>query len=256
MFSNVKTEGDKKTFQEIENTFKTLLEIKNNKKEFTLEAAIIPIIVDLMDESKTKTITFSIFWTKLQDYIKGRLDEKKPNEYHTEDFGTIYRNSISNILQKLGVDSKHHSRYTELIFDNKKIMKNACQYNISIQTKLDDEGAHCERSEDSIGNTTQNEQILESDNRYGNGEPVASGEGFEEEITPNDGTNSHQMKLLKKKKETNYQKSAHSAHPLTLIILITLRKTFTDMEKRILGAAKTASKQVTGGIWKDINAED
>jgi hypothetical protein len=104
----------------VERTFQILLKIKSNKKEFLLEAAIIPILVDLMNESKTKTIAFSIFRAKLQYYIQGRLDERKPHECHTEDFGTMYRKSISNIFQKLGVDSKHHSRYTELIFDNKK----------------------------------------------------------------------------------------------------------------------------------------
>ena len=50
-----------------------------------------------------------------------------------KNYGTIYRNSISNVLQKLGVDSKRHNRFTELIFNQKKIMKNSSQYNISIQ---------------------------------------------------------------------------------------------------------------------------
>lgn len=198
LVSNIKTDEDNKIYQEIEKTFQTLLKIKNNKKDFTLEAAIIPIIIDLMEESKAKTVTFSMFWDKLQYYINGRLDEKKPNEYHTEDFGTIYRNSVSNILQKLGVDSKHHSRYTELIFDNKKIMKNACQYNISIQTKLDAD-AHCERSEDSIGDIIQNEQILGADSRYGHGEPIISDKKIEEGTTHNGRTNSSTNEPFKEK---------------------------------------------------------
>ena len=90
-----------------------------------------------MEESKTRTIRFSDFWNQLQYDIKGYYDERKPNEYITEDFGTIYRNSISNSLQKLGIDSKRHNNYTELIFNSKKIMKNAAQYNITIQIKLD-----------------------------------------------------------------------------------------------------------------------
>jgi len=57
----------------------------------------------------------------LKDKLNGYFDEKKPNEYPTEEFGTIYRNSISNVFQKLGVYSKHHNRFTELIFNLKKL---------------------------------------------------------------------------------------------------------------------------------------
>jgi hypothetical protein len=78
-------------------------------------------------------------------------------------------------------------------------MKNACQYNISIQIKLDDKGAHCERSEGYIENTIKNEQILEADNPYGNGEHVVSGEGFEEGTTPNDRTNFSSNETIEEK---------------------------------------------------------
>jgi len=74
-----------------------------------------------------KTIAFSEFWSELKYQIDGYSDDKKPNEYSTEDYRTIYRNSISNVLQKMGVDSKRHNNYTELIFNRKKIMKNASQ---------------------------------------------------------------------------------------------------------------------------------
>lgn len=99
LFSNPKPDEEKEIYQEIENTFQILLKIKNNK-DFSLEAALIPIIFNLMIRSKTKTISFSDFWNELKDKINGYFDEKKPNEYYTEDYGTIYRNSISDILQK------------------------------------------------------------------------------------------------------------------------------------------------------------
>jgi hypothetical protein len=54
-----------------------------------------------MDKSKTYAIVFSDFWSKLKDSINVYCDDKKPNEYHTKEFGTIYRNSITNVLQKL-----------------------------------------------------------------------------------------------------------------------------------------------------------
>lgn len=160
LFSNPVTEEDKKMYFEIKNTFIKLLKLKSSKKDFTIEAAFLPIITKLMQESRTKTVTFSDFWEELKRHITGKQDEKKPNEFHTEEFGTIYRNSISDKLQKLGVDTKRHNRYTELIFNRRKIMKNLHQYNISIQTglanvnedkdgeKWENKSEHCERCED------------------------------------------------------------------------------------------------------------
>ena len=103
-----------------------------------MEATLIPIIIDLMEKSKTKIISYTDFWYELKDKLNRYFDEKKPNEYPTEEFGTIYRNSISNVLQKIGVNSKRHNSFTGLIFNRKKIMKNASQYNISIQTEIED----------------------------------------------------------------------------------------------------------------------
>src|SRR3954447_24421922 len=121
-----------KIYKDLDNTFQTFLKIKNNKKDFSLEATLIPIIIDLMEKSKTKIISFTDFWSELKDKLNGYFDEKKPNEYPTEEFGTVYRNSISNVLQKIGVNSKRDNNLTELIFNHKKIMENASQYNISI----------------------------------------------------------------------------------------------------------------------------
>jgi hypothetical protein len=78
LFSNPQTEEDKKIYKEIENTFQILLKIKNDKKSFTLESALFPIIIELMHETKTKIITFSDFWDRLKDNIKGHFDEKNP----------------------------------------------------------------------------------------------------------------------------------------------------------------------------------
>jgi len=119
-----------------------------------LEATLIPIIIDLMEKSKTKIISFTDFRYELKDKLNRYFDEKKPNEYLTEEFGTIYRNSISNVLQKIGVNSKRHNSFTGLIFNRKKIMKNASQYNISIQTEIEDSEG-CDHHIESGTNTNQ-----------------------------------------------------------------------------------------------------
>ena len=119
-----------------------------------MEATLIPIIIDLMEKSKTKIISFTDFRYELKDKLNRYFDEKKPNEYLTEEFGTIYRNSISNVLQKIGVNSKRHNSFTGLIFNRKKIMKNASQYNISIQTEIEDSEG-CDHHIESGTNTNQ-----------------------------------------------------------------------------------------------------
>ncbi len=136
LFSNINSEQDRQIFQEIRNTFEIFLKIKSDKKDFTIEAALVPIIIELMVQSKSNKIKFSNFWDRLRSVIPGHFDEKRPNEYHTEDFGVIYRNSISHTLQKLGVGTKRHNSFVELIFNFKKIMKIASQYNVSVQTSL------------------------------------------------------------------------------------------------------------------------
>jgi hypothetical protein len=162
LFSNIKSESDKQIFQGIENTFEVFLKIKNDKKDFTIEAVLVPIIIELMVRSKSNKIKFSDFWDRLRSVIPGHFDDRRPNEYHTEDFGIIYRNSISHTLQKLGVETKRHSSFVELVFNFKKIMKIASQYNISVQTSIVDEiGERYERSERCIGSLAKDIPIVE-----------------------------------------------------------------------------------------------
>jgi hypothetical protein len=68
-------------------------------------------------------------------------------------------------LQKLGVDSKRHNRFTELVFNTKKIQKNASQYSIFIQTKLSFEGERCDSSEHPTDDTRENNQMCDNDIR-------------------------------------------------------------------------------------------
>ena len=161
LFSNFKTEEEKMIYDEIETTFTKLLEIKNEKKTSSLEFALIPVILDLMEIAKTKTVKFSDLWDKLHYYIKGKYNEFKPNEYNTADHGTIYRQTLTNTLQKLGVKTKRHNTYVELIFDYKKIRKTVSQYGFILQEKIEDyNGERGEGSERSIDSLVQNDPIL------------------------------------------------------------------------------------------------
>ena len=156
LFSPFRTEEDKQTYHELENTFQALVRIKNNKKNSSLEYALIPLILDLMEESKKTRIRFSDLWDRIQYHIKGKLNESKPNEYNTEDYGTIYKQTLPNTLEKIGVKTKRHNIYVELLFDRRKIIKTVSQYGHFVQEKFDDDyGEDSERSEDVIAHPTE-----------------------------------------------------------------------------------------------------
>ncbi|WP_196817223.1 hypothetical protein [Candidatus Nitrosocosmicus oleophilus] len=167
---------DRTTLQEIKNTFKILVDAKHVRREATIEAKLLPIIIELAIEyHKGKTITYSDLWNVIKVKFRGYYDERRPNEYHTEDFGIIYRNTISNVIQKLGVETRHRRNSTELLFHMDNIIRTVVQYNIPVQSTLtfdsppiaDSSGEDCEcceRSTDAPGINTKLESSMDIDN--------------------------------------------------------------------------------------------
>lgn len=212
LFSRFKTEEDKRIYEEIQDTFTTLLAIKNEKKTSTLEFALIPFIIDLMAESKTKTIKFSDLWGRLPNYIKGTFNEYRPNEYNTEDFGTIYRNKLTNTLEKIGVKTKRHNSYVELLFNEKKVKKTTSQYGFVFQEKMGEYNSdRSERSEGSLD--------LKSEEIQGAGEnnsemlPKRDHKTTENNLnTTGNGVNSTLSKPCDNKKSEDIDESVHSVH--------------------------------------------
>jgi hypothetical protein len=96
-----------KVQKEVETTLQTFLDARNEKKEITLEPIMHSIITVLIDEFGTE-ISVKRVWETIKSTIEGHSDEKKPNEYHTLEYGTIYNNTISSILeQTFGGRPKH-----------------------------------------------------------------------------------------------------------------------------------------------------
>jgi hypothetical protein len=86
--------------------------------------------------------TSQVWGTIISDnIIRGRYDEKKPNEYQSQDYDVIYRNTISKIIyDNFGAEPKHRSDGNAFVFDVKKLAKAGRVYDIetNIQVKLDD----------------------------------------------------------------------------------------------------------------------
>ena len=115
------------------------LAIKKNRKENTIEVALYSLITNLVAECGTE-ISACAIWDRITDgKLIGHYDERKPNEYQTADYGTIYRNSITNIIcDKFGAQKRHKEKGNVLIFDVDKLVKIGKSYDMetNIQLKL------------------------------------------------------------------------------------------------------------------------
>ena len=102
------------------------LDLKNGKKESSIDYALLPIISSLIKKNGPR-ILFRTFWNSLKENIPGKEDEKKPNDYHTEDYGTLFRSTITGFLtDTLGVKTEHKRDGNILIF-NPEVIENLLQ---------------------------------------------------------------------------------------------------------------------------------
>lgn len=100
--------NEMQSYAEIKSASKEFRDAKNQKKSNLLEAALHPIIVNLLSALAEKVYSSDI-WNRIKvGAIEGYYDEKKPNVYETADYGTIYRNTITSIIcDKFGAEKRH-----------------------------------------------------------------------------------------------------------------------------------------------------
>jgi hypothetical protein len=136
LFSNTKS------YKEIRAALQTFLNAKNQRKGNLIEAALHPIIVNLIS-IYGKEISAGLIWKSITETIDGSSDEKRPNEYQSSDYGMLYRNTITNIIcDKFGAERKHNKHGSMLTFDSDKLVKVGKAYNLEtvIQTKMEGDG--------------------------------------------------------------------------------------------------------------------
>jgi hypothetical protein len=74
------------------------------------------------------------YWSKLPERIDGKEDDKRPGEYHSAEFGTLYKQSVGKILHdNFGVESQHNKNGSLLTFDRYKIQRLKSQLNSKIK---------------------------------------------------------------------------------------------------------------------------
>jgi hypothetical protein len=155
-------------------TLQKFLDIKNQKKESSIESVLIPIITGLVKQEKDKQehdkkiieISSAKIWWELMQEIPGKFDEDKPTEYHTNDYGIIYRTTISNIISDLfGAQIKHKRTGNVLIFDCETVERLATQDKTKItinETQKEYEGVNSVKAAD-IGGSSKNETETEEE---------------------------------------------------------------------------------------------
>lgn len=108
---------------EIEYALQKFIDEKNQRKESSIEAALYPIITNLISENGNQ-ISARILWESIINAMDGYWDERKPNEYQTSEYGIVYRNTITTIIcDKFGAKRKHKEKGNDLIFNPEKVTK-------------------------------------------------------------------------------------------------------------------------------------
>jgi hypothetical protein len=137
--------------KEVEQTFQTLIDLKNGKKTRSIEAVLISVIINLV-EKKGNEIKSSEIWEYVIENLEGEL--VSANEYRTA-YHSFYKNTITKILEdKFGAEPPRHTRNGNVIeFDMDKLRKMQRSYNADTDIKIETRKKNilCEDGEGSEG---------------------------------------------------------------------------------------------------------
>jgi hypothetical protein len=126
------------------------LDQRKERKANSIEAALYPLIIDLIEEEQIYESSQGVIWKLIVGgkYIKGRYDPKKPDQYQTEEYGTLYRNKIGRkILDTFGSGTKRKNNGTIIIFSKEKLRRFENTYSDILHEKNVPE----QQSEGSVG---------------------------------------------------------------------------------------------------------
>jgi hypothetical protein len=124
---------------EIEQTFQIFLDSKNSKKSRSIEAVLIPVIIDLVQQEGEQVAS-----SKIWEFIKEELEGESftSDEYHIADY-VLYRTTVTKLLEdKFGAEVKHTMKGNKVVFNYVKLQKIQRSYDtdVNIKTTLKHEG--------------------------------------------------------------------------------------------------------------------
>ena len=140
---------DTNSYDRIANAIKSFLIRKNTRKNnVSIEPVLYRMVKEMLPKYKNNTIPVKDIWDYLVNNLGGTYDpDKKPNEFQSYDYDTIYRNTITKILEGFGAERKHKKSGNVLIFDQEKLEKIGRMYPTDAEEEVKGEG-----SEGSEGN--------------------------------------------------------------------------------------------------------
>ena len=177
-----------KAYSEVERTLQTFLDRKNKqKKNISIEPVVYGIVVNLVSRLG-KVVSTSQMWNSIKANIEGYADDKRPNEYQTQDYDTIYRNTISKtICDNFGAEREHRRDGNVFVFDVAKLVRAGKVYDIetNFQTSLDREREASEPREGREGQSNPSGQnthrkLTEPENKNDN---ISNGIDIEQQIS-------------------------------------------------------------------------
>jgi len=134
-------------FKFVEDQKKERLSVKQD----TLEGKIVKVVTEIHNEAKDSSpnIPFQIIWSRLQEELDGKIDDKKPNVMDTSEFFQVTKNKVGYRLREvLNGKSKpirqKDSEGNDIVikayeFDPDKLRKVAKKYGYEFVTKLPSE---------------------------------------------------------------------------------------------------------------------
>jgi hypothetical protein len=147
--------------ERIERTFQIFLDIKNSKRARSLEAILIPVIIELV-ERECEEISSKRIWEFIQENIQGELYSS--NEYHIADY-VLYRSTVTKLLEdKFGAEPpKHTKKGNVVIFSLDKLRKIQKSYDIDVDIKTTLKNAPKEESEGGEGGEGYRQNAIPSE---------------------------------------------------------------------------------------------
>jgi hypothetical protein len=148
---------------EIKHALQLLLDEKNARKQYSLESALIGIVSNFIAENGTELYASTI-WKRIMQQVPGTYDDKKPNQYETTEYRTLYNNTVTKLLvDKFGAVRKRKSDGVVLQFDKDKLERFSRAYSGSAEsdtikvTVIEDEDERAWTAEGSEGDEGSNE---------------------------------------------------------------------------------------------------
>jgi hypothetical protein len=107
-----------KCLNDVTDTLQHFLDLKNEKKESTIESILLQLIAPLV-KFEGPEISSKKIWNEFKKEVPGIENEKNPNEYFSNDYGTIYRNTTlpAFLGDSFGGKVKHKREGNAWIFD-------------------------------------------------------------------------------------------------------------------------------------------